>query len=79
MKGLRNANGLVVGPDDELFTTDNQGHWVPTNKLVHIKAGPVLRVPYEQEFHDGTVVSPPAIWLPYGSFSNSPTRPYFHE
>jgi hypothetical protein len=75
VKGLRNANGLVVGPDGELFATDNQGHWVPTNKLVHLKPGRFYGFRTSKNATSTTQESPPAIWLPYGTFSNSPTRP----
>ena len=85
VKGLRNANGLVVGPDNELFATDNQGNWVPANKLMHIKAGRHYGYRTNANYNSGTVISPPAIWLPYGNsgtspsgnYSNSPTRPFF--
>lgn len=75
VKGLRNANGLVVGPDGELFATDNQGHWVPTNKLVHLKPGRFYGYRTSKNATTSTQESPPAIWLPYGNFSNSPSRP----
>lgn len=76
VKGLRNANGLAAGPDGELFATDNQGHWVPTNKLVHLKPGRFYGYRTSKNFTPGTTTeSPPAIWLPYGNYSNSPSRP----
>lgn len=75
VKGLRNANGVSVGPDGELFATDNQGHWVPSNKLVHLKAGRFYGYRTARNATADTKESPPAIWLPYGGFSHSPTRP----
>lgn len=74
VKGLRNANGIGVGPDGELFTTDNEGHWVPTNKLVHIKEGRYYGYQTKKNYTAGTPVAPPAIWLSYGDYSNSPSR-----
>lgn len=35
-RGLRNTNGIGIGPDNEFFVTDNQGHWKPTNVMYHI-------------------------------------------
>ncbi len=32
-------NGINFSPDGDLFYTDNQGEWVATNKLHHIKKG----------------------------------------
>jgi hypothetical protein len=37
--GLRSPNGVTVAPDGELFYADNQGEWVATNKLHHLKRG----------------------------------------
>jgi hypothetical protein len=37
--GLRSPNGVTFSPDGELFYADNQGEWVATNKLHHIKRG----------------------------------------
>ncbi len=37
--GLRSPNGIAFAPDGELFYADNQGEWVATNKLHHLKKG----------------------------------------
>jgi hypothetical protein len=37
--GLRAPNGSGVGPHDELSVADNQGHWMPANRLNLIKPG----------------------------------------
>lgn len=37
--GLRSPNGIAFAPDGELFYADNQGEWVATNKLNHLKKG----------------------------------------
>ena len=37
--GLRAPNGLGMGPNDELTCSDNQGHWMPANRLNLIKPG----------------------------------------
>ena len=37
--GLRSPNGVSFSPDGELFYADNQGEWVATNKLCHLKRG----------------------------------------
>jgi hypothetical protein len=93
-RGLRNPDGLGIGPDDEFFVSENQGHWKPINYLYHI---PTEDVPTNGRFYGfrtngnnacGTQEPavdnsscpndpeyPPAIWLPYGNYSNSPTRP----
>lgn len=37
--GLRAPNGLGMGPKDLLTCSDNQGHWMPANRLNIIKPG----------------------------------------
>jgi len=93
-RGLRNTNGVGMGPDDQFFVPENQGHWKPADALYHI---PTKNIPVNGRFFgfrteannacgttppavDGTSCPndpeyPPAVWIPYGGFSNSPTRP----
>ena len=74
--GLRTPNGIGVGVDGELFVADNQGSWLPANKIVHVEQDafyneylnpppPLSRNP----------VTPPAVWLPQGEIGNSPSNP----
>ncbi len=37
--GLRSPNGVNISPEGDLFYTDNQGEWVATNKLHHVREG----------------------------------------
>jgi hypothetical protein len=37
--GLRSPNGVNFSPDGDLFYCDNQGEWVATNKMHHIREG----------------------------------------
>jgi hypothetical protein len=37
--GLRSPNGINFSPDGNLFYTDNQGEWVASNKLHHVRPG----------------------------------------
>ena len=37
--GLRSPNGLRFNPDGDLFYCDNQGEWVATNKMHHVREG----------------------------------------
>ena len=37
--GLRAPNGLGMGPGDMLTVSDNQGHWMPTNRVNIVKPG----------------------------------------
>lgn len=37
--GLRSPAGLGINRNDEIFYTDNQGGWVPTSPLYHVRPG----------------------------------------
>ncbi|HEV3258773.1 MAG TPA: hypothetical protein VG013_18020 [Gemmataceae bacterium] len=37
--GLRSPNGVAVSPDGDLFYVDNQGEWVATCKMHHVRPG----------------------------------------
>ncbi|RSS40027.1 RICIN domain-containing protein [Streptomyces sp. WAC08241] len=74
--GLRTPNGIGWGPEGGIFVTDNQGGWLPSSKLVHIKqdrffnhymnpAGPF----------DSRPVTRPVLWLPQNEIANSPSTP----
>jgi glucose/arabinose dehydrogenase/plastocyanin len=38
-RGLRNPNGLSIGPKGEIYVSDNEGNWVPTSKVTRIVEG----------------------------------------
>lgn len=76
--GLREANGIGFGVDGEIFITDNEGQWLPTNKLMHVRED-------EYSFFGNRAIlkdslpnleeTPPALWLPLTEITNSPTQP----
>lgn len=75
--GLRTPNGIGLGVDDELFVTDNQGEWLPANKLIHVKKGEFLGMHWglPDTLSEPPPMSPPAIWLPENEIGNSPSEP----
>ncbi|MDB5102770.1 MAG: hypothetical protein JWP91_459 [Fibrobacteres bacterium] len=74
--GLRAPDGLCLGPDSGLFATDNQGSWLPANKLINVRAGHTYghRTSPPGAF-DQEYPAPPAVWIPYGTVMKSPTQP----
>ncbi|WP_410583588.1 family 16 glycoside hydrolase [Amycolatopsis sp. lyj-108] len=73
--GLRTPHGIGWGPEGDVFVTDNQGGWLPANKLVRVKqdrffnhytnpAGPF----------DSKPVTAPVLWLPHNEIANSPSN-----
>ena len=90
--GFRTPNGVGVGPDGILLVSDNQGAWNPANSLYHVEQGNFYghynNTQATSDFYpDGGVPSlfsdsdptPPAIYLPQGECSNSPTNPIMIE
>ncbi|GIF10181.1 RICIN domain-containing protein [Actinoplanes teichomyceticus] len=78
--GLRTPHGIGWGPEHGLFVTDNQGGWLPSSKLLHVKqdrffnhymtpAGPF----------DSKPVTPPVLWMPQNEIANSPSTPVLVE
>jgi cytochrome c len=76
--GIRRGNGIVAGPEDEIFVTDNQGEWLPADKLIHVKPDHFYGC-QQNPGTEFTVMSetPPAVWLPHGEVFNSPTGPVY--
>lgn len=77
--GLRTPNGGNLGPEDEVFFTENQGNWVPSSKLVHIKRGRFFGVHKPTSAglgpFDASPETPPVAWLQHTDVSVSPTQP----
>lgn len=45
--GLRAPNGLGIGPKDEILTTDNQGNWIPADRINIMKPAGFYGFPYD--------------------------------
>jgi hypothetical protein len=70
--GLRAANGMSVGPNDEITSADNQGHWTPVCRINLMKQGgfygykgdpretkPTTRIRFPDTYDN------PLCWIPY--------------
>ncbi len=74
--GLRTPNGIGVGYKGELFVADNQGDWLPSSKIVHVR---------QDAWFGSRSVDPtgtkdkkedlPVVWLPQDEIGNSPSTP----
>ena len=76
--GLRQPNGIGLGTDGEIFECENQGEWIPCNKLIHVKKGDYHGMPWG--ILPDSVASRPrithaAIYLPEDEIANSPSQP----
>lgn len=64
--GFRNPLGWCLGPQAEIFFTDNQGEWVATNKLCHVVEGRYYGYPNPaQPHHAEKPAGTTAVWVPY--------------
>jgi len=74
--GLRTPNGIGEGVDGEIFVADNQGQWLPANKLIHVQKGAYNGMAWAiPEGEEIPKMVPPAIWLPDAEIGNSPSEP----
>ncbi len=77
--GLKAPNGIGLGVDGEIFGTDNEGHFVPTNKMFHVPSNDYRFNGNEEVLHlqhkPIPKFYPPVIWMPENEISNSPSQP----
>lgn len=74
--GLRTPNGIGFGIDGELFVADNQGDWLPSSKIVHVKQDAWYgsrSVDFEGTANLKETL--PVVWLPQDEIGNSPSQP----
>jgi len=74
--GLRTPHGIGWGPDGDIFVTDNQGGWLPSSKLLHIKQNRFFNHYMNPDGpYDAQPVTQPVLWLPQNEIANSPSNP----
>ena len=75
--GLRTPDGIGLGPRGSILITDNQGEWLPGNKLIHVQPEAFYQFRSRAPWHpfDRPQATPPAVWLPQGEIAASPTEP----
>ncbi len=75
--GLRSPDGIGPGPQGAILVTDNQGEWLPANKLVHVQPEAFYNFRSRAPWHpfDRAPSTPPAVWLPQGEIAASPSQP----
>lgn len=75
-RGLRTPDGVGLGTDGELFIADNQGDWLPSSKILHVKPGAFFNsYSVDSAAVAGLPVQQPVVWLPQDEIGNSPTQP----
>lgn len=91
--GMRSPCGIGIDRDGELFYTDNQGDWVATSALYHVRKGRFHGHPSSLMDHpdyegvDLNSISiekydemrtPPAVNFPHGDLASSPGEPVWN-
>jgi type 1 glutamine amidotransferase/glucose/arabinose dehydrogenase len=84
--GFRTPNGILPLPDGTALIADNQGAWRPSSRIDHARPGHfyghynethVVTASYPEggtpALHSDRPTSPPALILPQGEISNSPS------
>lgn len=75
--GLRSPNGFAQWTDGEMFYVDNQGDWMATNRVGHLKKGSWHGHPaslrWRTDLADGQKppLEPASVWLPYKKLGQS--------
>ncbi|MBF0432295.1 MAG: T9SS type A sorting domain-containing protein [Fibrobacteria bacterium] len=69
--GFRNPDGIAFGPEGEIFVTDNQGDWLPANRLLHVTKDRWYG--YGGSAPSGKERTPVTVQLPQGEAGLSPT------
>ena len=63
--GLRAANGMAIGPNDEIVCSDNQGNWIPSSRINWIRPGAFYGyLPHARQDPAPADYEKPICWLP---------------
>jgi hypothetical protein len=83
--GIRAASGLGFGPDGLPCVSDNQGDWLPANKLICVQEGKFYGAKKSTGVHPGAdayyapwnnlTETPPTVLAVHNDIANSPTAP----
>ncbi|CAN5706926.1 c-type cytochrome [soil metagenome] len=76
--GFRAPNGVCLNPDGSFFVTDQEGHWIPKNRINHVR-DPGKFFGNIWGFHDVTdpsdaAMEPPLCWIT-NAMDRSPAEP----
>jgi hypothetical protein len=66
--GLREANGMSIGPGDEITAADNQGNWVPSSRIDVIRKGGFYGYNWGTSH---TTYEKPLCWIPMSEDNSS--------
>lgn len=74
--GLRTPNGITITSAGDILVNDNQGDYLPSSKMVHVRQDKFFNHEYQpRHAWADRPVSPPVVWQPQNEIGNSPTEP----
>jgi hypothetical protein len=65
-RGFRAANGVCLNPDGSFFVTDQEGHWMPMNRVNRVRAGGFYGNMWGYGAPESTsdeAMAPPLVWV----------------
>ncbi len=63
--GYRHANGMGIGPDDEITSADNEGNWTPTTRIDLVRKGGFYgHMPTHRRKQPPSIYDGPLCWVP---------------
>ena len=66
--GFRQTNGLGIGPNDAIQSSDQEGNWMPATRIDHVKKGGFYGYkPNAPDDYSGEGYELPIMWLPRGA------------
>jgi cytochrome c len=75
--GFRNPNGMEVNGED-IFVSDNEGSWMPSSKLIHVKQGRFYghrtNPANACQTANNNTESPPVVWSTFGDGTTATGR-----
>lgn len=76
--GLRTPNGVGIGYKGDIFVSDNEGDWLPSSKILHVKEGAFFGSrSVDPVGTKDKVEQKPLVWLPQDEIGNSPSTPSY--
>lgn len=76
--GLRTPNGVGIGYNGEIFVSDNEGDWLPSSKILHVKEGAFFGSRSVDPVGTKDLIEQkPVVWLPQDEIGNSPSTPSY--
>lgn len=71
--GLRTPNGMGLGPEGEMFGSDNQGGWLPASLMRHYREG--ANHEHQAKLNGTAEWARPVLWLEHNKISLSASQP----